>query len=393
MSEWKSVKLEDIFELQMGKTPSRDNSNYWIGGTNKWVSIADIGNSDKFIFSTKEYITDLAVKESGIRPVPVNTVVMSFKLSLGKTCITSEKMFTNEAIMAFIDKKEHSVNNDFIYHLFRWKNWSKGTNKAVMGVTLNKKSLGNHEIPLPPLEIQEKIASTLDKVSELLALRRKQLEELDVLIQAIFYEMFGDPVLNEKGWQMKELKIFGKIITGNSPPRTDINNYFPPFIEWIKTDNINENELFVTEAVEYLSESGLSKGRVAVPKSLLVTCIAGSMRSIGRAALTNRIVSFNQQINAIQPNESIDPFFLYWLIKMSKKVIQNNTEDGMKKILTKGKMEQIKFILPPFQIQIHFSIFAQKIEEQKQLILTSINETQLLFDSLMSEYFEFGDVN
>ena len=75
-------KLSDIFDLQMGKTPDRHNTSYWLGGINSWISIADLSKSDKYISETAEHITDTAVSESGIRIIPANTVVMSFKLSI-----------------------------------------------------------------------------------------------------------------------------------------------------------------------------------------------------------------------------------------------------------------------------------------------------------------------
>lgn len=98
-------KLKEIFELQMGKTPSRHNSSYWNTGDYKWISIADLSNVGKYISETKETISESAVIESGIKIIPANTVVMSFKLSIGKAAITAEDMYSNEAIMAFHDKK------------------------------------------------------------------------------------------------------------------------------------------------------------------------------------------------------------------------------------------------------------------------------------------------
>ena len=94
-------KLEEIFDLQMGKTPSRNNVDYWNTYDNKWISIGDLTKAGRYITETKEYISDEAVEESGIKIIPANTVVMSFKLSIGKTSITSEDMYSNEAIMAF----------------------------------------------------------------------------------------------------------------------------------------------------------------------------------------------------------------------------------------------------------------------------------------------------
>ena len=107
-------KLKDIFDLQMGKTPSRNNSQYWNADDFKWISIADLTKTGKYISETKEYLSESAVKESGIKVIPANTVVMSFKLSIGKTAITAEDMYSNEAIMAFHDKHVVDILTEYI---------------------------------------------------------------------------------------------------------------------------------------------------------------------------------------------------------------------------------------------------------------------------------------
>ena len=105
-------------------------------------------------------------------------------------------------------------------------------------------------------------------------------------------------------------------------------------------------------------------------------------------ALTNRKVAFNQQINAIQPNSQIDPLFLYWLIKMSKKYIQDHATKGMKRILTKGEFEKIQMIIPPLDLQNEFSLIAEKVEKVKQKMITQLEELENNFQSLMQKAFK-----
>ena len=200
------ARLDEVFNLQMGKTPSRNNTDYWINGQYDWISIADLGGYQKYVEKTKEKISALAVQESGIKSVPANTVIMSFKLSLGKTAITKNPVYTNEAIMAFIPTGRYAVLPDYFYYLFSARDWTKGTNRAVMGTTLNKATLSALSIEVPPLEKQHHIAATLDKVSDLISKRRQQLDKLDELVKARFVEMFGDPQNNEKNWKMRTFK-------------------------------------------------------------------------------------------------------------------------------------------------------------------------------------------
>ena len=161
-------KLKDIFDLQMGKTPSRNNSEYWNSEDYKWISIADLSKTGKYISDTKEYLSESAVEESGIKVIPANTVVMSFKLSIGKTAITAEDMYSNEAIMAFHDKHVVDVLPEYIFYMFKYRNWDEGSNKAVMGKTLNKATLSEVEIEICPIEEQREIVNILDKMMSIL---------------------------------------------------------------------------------------------------------------------------------------------------------------------------------------------------------------------------------
>lgn len=186
------VRVSDAFDLRMGKTPSRKNPAYWRDGGHDWVSIADLGSFGKYVGVTKERINDLAISESGIKPAPANTVLMSFKLSLGKTSITTEPVYTNEAIMAFVDKGVYPVDASFMYHQCRAKDWTAGTNTAVMGKTLNKKTLGQAYVHLPALEVQKMIATRLDFIDEQIRALKSSADKLDHLVKSRFIEIFGN---------------------------------------------------------------------------------------------------------------------------------------------------------------------------------------------------------
>ena len=185
-------RLDELFDLQMGKTPARNNPEYWDSDDHKWISIADLSKCGKYIVDTKEYLSEKAVQECGINQIPENTVIMSFKLSIGKTAITPEPMYSNEAIMSFRDKHVTEILPDYIYYMFSGKDWEAGTNKAVMGKTLNKATLSGTRIKVHDIEEQREIVAVLDKVKAVLDAREEELEKLDELIKARFVEMFGN---------------------------------------------------------------------------------------------------------------------------------------------------------------------------------------------------------
>ena len=119
---WNESIVKDEFTLTMGKTPARNNPAFWQSGTNKWISISDMARYGRYTEDTQELITDIAVAESGIKIVPKGTIIMSFKLSIGRTAVTSEDIYTNEAIMAFRDVDETKFNMTFLQFLIANKN-------------------------------------------------------------------------------------------------------------------------------------------------------------------------------------------------------------------------------------------------------------------------------
>lgn len=240
-------------------------------------------------------------------------------------------------------------------------------------------------ISYPSVQEQDKICSQFDVLEQLLEARKQELQLLDNLIQVRFVEMFGNPRSNPFGFEKKRLKDTCKVITGNTPSRA-VTDYYGDYIEWIKTDNIVPGILNPTQATESLSEKGMNVGRTVAKDSILMACIAGSIASIGRVCVTNRTVAFNQQINAVVP-EQYNILFLYVLFQISKDYLVENINMALKGILSKSTLEEKEFIVPPIELQKQFVDFVRQVDKLKAAVQKSLEETQLLFDSLMQKYF------
>ena len=254
----------------------------------------------------------------------------------------------------------------------------KHTNKNyINNIVINKS---------PSLCEQSEIVKVLDKVQLVINKKEEQLEELDMLVKSRFVEMFGDPTTNPKGWIKKKLSDECDIVTGNTPSR-QVSEYYGDYIEWIKSDNINTPSATITKATEYLSEAGLSVARSVEAGSILMTCIAGSIKCIGNVAITDRKVSFNQQINGIVPRKN-NTWFIYEQFELSKPYIQSTINMSLKGILSKGQLSEIEFVFPPTDLQNEFGVFVQQVDKLKLAVQKSLDETQVLFDSLMQKYFE-----
>lgn len=250
---------------------------------------------------------------------------------------------------------------------------------------LSAKQLNAIEIPLPSLDEQKRIAANLDKVSNLISLRKQQLETLEELIKARFVELFGAPQDNPKGYDKRQLKETCKVITGNTPSRA-VSEYYGEHIEWIKTDNIVNGLIPPTPAAESLSEKGMAVSRTVEKDSILMACIAGSVSSIGRVCITDRKVAFNQQINAIVPND-YNTLFLYVMLQISKAYLVEGINMALKGILSKSKLEEKEFIVPPMELQKEFATFVEQTDKSKLAIQNSLDQLETLKKALMQEYF------
>ncbi len=260
------------------------------------------------------------------------------------------------------------------------------TRNSVNQSSFTVSSLKELVIPLPPLETQKKIAAVLDKAQELIDKRQEQLAKLDEFVQSVFLEMFGDPVLNKKGWEVDKLGEKCRIITGNTPPRQEKGNY-GDYIEWIKSDNINTENMIVTQAEEYLSQKGYKLCKYVDEPCVLMTCIAGSVKCIGKVAVANRKVAFNQQINAIVPNGN-NVMYIYILLLLSQRYIQSTINMSLKGILSKSKLSELSLIFPPIDLQNQFAAIVEKTEQQKALMQQSLAEMENNFSSLMQRAFK-----
>lgn len=251
---------------------------------------------------------------------------------------------------------------------------------------IKKSDLGMFEIvyETDTLE-QNKVVEILSKCENIIISRQQQLQKLDELVKARFVEVFGDPQDNHKGYDKRQLKETCKVITGNTPSRA-VSEYYGEHIEWIKTDNIVNGLMNPTNAVESLSEKGMAVSRTVEKNSILMACIAGSVSSIGRVCITNRKVAFNQQINAIVPN-NYDAHFLYVMLQISKEYLVEGINMALKGILSKSKLEEKEFIVPPIELQEEFATFVKQTDKSKVAVQKALDETQTLFDSLMQQYF------
>lgn len=382
------AKLGDVFNLQMGKTPARANSVYWTDGTNDWVSIADLSSYEKYVDGTKEKITDLAVQESGIKEVPADTVIMSFKLSLGKTAITKAPVYTNEAIMAFLPSGKYDICPDYFFHLFSGKDWSDGTNRAVMGATLNKATLSNIEVDVPLLDEQRQITAVLDKVTDLIAQRRAQLDKLDLLVKSRFVEMFGDPHLNPMGWPTGTIRdVVKEVKYGTSRPAVDGGTY-----KYLRMGNITyDGHLDLTD-LKYIDIPNSEVEKCIVKKGDVLFNRTNSKELVGKTCVfdLDEPMIIAGYIIRVRVNEKVLPEYLSAVL--NSQYGKQTLADMCKAIVGQAninaqELQNIQILIPPIELQHAFLKILQQTNAAREAINQGEEKLKILKKALMQKYF------
>ena len=360
------VKLKDIFDLQMGKTPSRSNLEYWNTTDYKWISIADLSKTSKYIFETKEYLSKSAIKDSGIKAIPASTVVMSFKLSIGKTAITKEDMYSNEAIMAFKDKHVINILPEYIFYLFKYKNWEEGSNKAVMGKTLNKATLSEIEVEICSIEKQRQIVSILNKIMSVVDGRKQELQLLDALIKARFVELFGDAIHNDKGWENDTVeKLCKEIYGGGTPSKSHPEYYEDGDIPWVSSKDMKTDVL--TDSQIKINQLGVdnSTARMVPINSVIMVIRSGILKHTLPVAINAVPITVNQDLKVFIPNERVLTRFLAIQFKMHEKDILSGVRAVTADNIEFNSLKQRGLIVPPIELQQEYVIFLEQIDKSK----------------------------
>lgn len=200
--DWKVVKLGDVCDIISGSTPKTKEPTFW-EGKHFWITPAEL-KGDKWVSSTERTLTDEGVKNAHLQILPVGTVLLSSRAPIGKIAITTVPMYCNQGFKNLVCSD--LLKNEYLYWYLLYKEeYIKSLGVGATFKEISKTIVASIPIPVPPLPVQARIVDELDCLQGILSKKRQQLAEYHSLAQAIFHQMFGDPVVNEKGWEVKRL--------------------------------------------------------------------------------------------------------------------------------------------------------------------------------------------
>ena len=391
---WEYIDFKDVFPIKMGKTPPRGDKSSWDEKketNNKWVSIADISNNEgKIIEDTKEYISDSAATK--INKVAKGSLLMSFKLSIGRMAFAGDDLYTNEAIIAIPECDKYILRFMYYYLLsYDWLSLTEG-NEKVKGATLNKTSIGKIQLPVLPLSEQQSIVDYLDsafaKIDAMKANAEKALNEAKALFQASLKEML-EP---KEGWEEKTLGEVGTFIRGGNFSKKDfVEDGFP----CIHYGQIHTK--FGTATYEHLScvPKEMVKAERCASKGDLVIAIT-SEDDEGSCKCTAWMADYDAYVggHAAIFKHSLNPIFVSYYFKAARfqkaklvythgfKVVEINPKDIAKISIcypTEIEQQSIVETLDSLKskvdrLQENFDKISQECDTLKQAILKQVFE-------------------
>ena len=254
---------------------------------------------------------------------------------------------------------------------------------------LKYSSLEKFPIPVPSIKEQTAICSLLDKLSLVIEKKKQQMKELDNLAQAIFYDMFGDPVENEKGWKVKKMGDMCNTITKGTTPTTLGYSFASEVINFVKVESFNDGKIDTSKLTHITKECHDALSRSQLDDLDLLVCIAGA--TIGKTAVVDKSIlpaNTNQACAIVRlKNKGHLAYIQNYLMSKFKNDVEQMGKGVAQPNLSLGQMRDLSIPLPPLSLQQSFAQKVESIERQKELINQSIREAQTLFDSRMEYYF------
>ncbi|MFT7413290.1 MAG: type I restriction enzyme S subunit [Paraglaciecola sp.] len=390
---WPVVKLGEMVTIKGGGTPSKKIEEYWNGNI-PWASVKDLKSSE--ISRTVDSITELGISNSATNLIPAGTILTATRMALGKFAINTVDMAINQDLKALFVNDTTKIDRDFLMRFLESKAQyidAEGKGATVKGVTLD--FLRGLEIPLPPLTEQKRIAAILDKADAIRRKRQQAIQLADDFLRAVFLDMFGDPVINPKGWKVQPIACGIASITsgwsakGESYPcksneygvlkisSVTSGKFKPQENKFIHNEDIPEGKKLV-----FPKKGELLFSRANTRELVAATCIVPS---------DHNNIFLPDKLWNVRTNKELLPEFVNYLIWQPRfketLTSQATGTSGSMLNISKGKFEATDSIFPPLELQKRFKSIYWKVQELITRLDESLDECGNTFNSLSQKAF------
>ena len=382
------AKLGDVCNVVSGTTPKSSYPDYW-NGTINWVTPAELTDDLDTVFESQRKITELAVADSGLKPFPAGTVLLSSRAPIGKVAIAGKEMYCNQGFKNLVCSD--AIYNRYLFHFLKSKtDYLNSLGRGATFKEISKSIVEEIEIPLPSLDEQRRIAAILDKVADLINKRRAQLDKLDMLVKSRFMEMFGDCKTNPKGWGTCCLEDVAEVGSSKRVFVEELKEDGVPFYRGTEVGALAEGksitpELHITpEHYEKLCDmtGAPQKGDLLMPS----ICPDGRIWVVNTNApfyfKDGRVLWVHNIIDSFEPT-----FLLYSLkdrIMTDYNSIASGTTFAELKIFA---LKKCRVFTVPKEEQKEFSDFVEQVETLKVVMRKSLNDLETMKETLIEKLF------
>lgn len=370
--KWEKVRLGEISKISTGFTPKTDDITLWNGDI-PWLSIRGM-DQGKYISQHNKTITSKALGKKEI--LPAGTLLMTFKLTLGKLAILKNAMFTNEAICNFRWKSD-DIDTEFMYYALSTVDVASFGSRAVMGITLNSESLDSIVVPLPSLPEQQKIAEFFSALDERIALTADKVKLLKEQKQGYLQKIFNRELVftDDNGnfypeWEEKrKLSDISTVKRGASPRPIADKRWFSEKSDtgWVRISDVSSSGKYLLKTTQYLSSEGIEQSVKVEPGNLILS-IAGS---VGKPAITKVPVCIHDGFILFK-DLTANAEYLYYFLENYRDKWKLLSQSGSQPNINSEIVGKLTIALPSFAEQEKTVEFFSALDEQIE-----INENKL----------------
>jgi len=386
-SGWKKVAIGDVVDSAKTWNPLRSVPN----DVFDYIDLSAIDQDSKTIIGARKVICGDAPSRARQLVAKGDVLVSTVRPNLNGVALISEELDGATASTGFcvLSPRRNFLDRSYLFHWVKSPTFiSDMVNKATGAnyPAVSDRIIFESQIPLPPFEEQRRIAELLDRAEELRSKRREAIAQLDTLTQAIFLEMFGDPVRNPKLHPVVRLGSLTKISSGSTPSRKQPEN-FDGNIPWVKTTEVNG--YLITDTEEKITKSALQNSSCHVyPVGSILIALYGQGKTRGQCAVLGIEAATNQACGVLLPNPSYITNFLFAQLSMSYSRLRAMARGGNQENLNLGLIADFTVLLPCLPLQQEFAHRVEAVEKIKAAHCASLSELNALFASLQNRAFK-----